>query len=154
VDIRELAELAEMPVRNVRYLISEGFVDQPAAREGVKLGRDYGDRHLLQLRTYKKLRDAGLSQQAIRLMTEGREPSDVEQGLQETVRTVVPGIEMRIVPALVPEGLERDELVQRILEALAALGISREGTTHADGQDEDRGSAGEAQGRRARQRRR
>lgn len=152
MDIRKLAELSGMPVRNVRYLITEGFVDGPDVEEGAKVGRIYGDRHLTQLRVYQTLRDAGRSQKEILALIADRDPVEVARQLEAVVRHVAPGIEVRVVPALVPDGLGRDELVQRILGALDVLGVSNEGKTHADGRNEVRGSAGEAQGRRPRQR--
>lgn len=151
MDIRKLAELTGMPVRNVRYLIAEGFIDRPDTNEGA-VNAVYGERHLAQLRVYQTLRDAGRSQAEIRTLIAGRDPAEVARELEAVVRHVLPGIEMRIVPALVPDGLGRDELVQRILGALEILGISKEWNEHAAAQDEDRGSAGEAQGRRSRQR--
>ncbi len=155
MDIKELAELAAMPVRNVRYLIAQKFVDGPDTSAG-PVNAVYTERHLEQLRLYQSLRDAGLSQQAIRAMTEEREPSEVAQRMQEVARHVAPGIEMRIVPALVPGDLDREELVHRILGILSDLGVSKKGNANVDAQDEDRRSAGEdeAQGRRPRQRRR
>jgi DNA-binding transcriptional MerR regulator len=152
VDIRKLADLAAMPVRNVRYLITEGFVDHPDTKDGA-VNAVYGERHLAQLRLYQTLRDAGCSQQEIRAMTAGRDPAEVARGLEAVVRHVLPGIEVRVVPALVPADVDRDELVQRILGALEVLGISKKGSEHADAQKQNRRSAGEAQGRRSRHRR-
>src|SRR5437762_2057686 len=111
-----------MPVRNVRYLIAEGLIDAPNT-DGGPVNAVYSERHLEQLRLYQTLRDAGMSQQEIRAMTEGRDPAEVASGLQSVIRRIAPGIELKVVPALVPDAVDRDELVQRILGALSVLGI-------------------------------
>ena len=58
----EIAALAELPRRTVRYYIQEGLVDRP---EGVGKGAYYTQRHLEQLLLVRKWQLAGLSLERI-----------------------------------------------------------------------------------------
>lgn len=61
--IDELASLAELPRRNVRYYIQQGLVDRPI---GEKRTAYYAASHLEQLLTIRKWQHAGLSLERIR----------------------------------------------------------------------------------------
>jgi len=54
----EIAALAELPRRTVRYYIQSGLVDRP---EGIGKGAFYTDRHVEQLMLVRKWQLAGLS---------------------------------------------------------------------------------------------
>ena len=58
----EIAALAELPRRTVRYYIQEGLVDRP---EGIGKGAYYTQRHLEQLLLVRKWQLAGLSLERI-----------------------------------------------------------------------------------------
>jgi DNA-binding transcriptional MerR regulator len=60
--IDEIAALAELPRRNVRYYIQEGLVDRP---EGIGRGAHYTQRHVEQLLQVRKWTLAGLSLERI-----------------------------------------------------------------------------------------
>lgn len=60
--LEELAALAELPRRTVRYYIQSGLVDRP---EGVGKGARYLARHLEQLLLVRKWQLAGLSLERI-----------------------------------------------------------------------------------------
>ena len=67
--IKELAKLSGLTERTVRYYMEKGLVDRPV---GQRKAAYYLDRHLEQLRTVKRYREAGFSLERIsRLMKEG-----------------------------------------------------------------------------------
>lgn len=59
----ELAALAELPRRTVRYYLQIGLLDKPG---GLGRGAHYDSRHLDQLLTIRKWQQAGLSLERIR----------------------------------------------------------------------------------------
>jgi DNA-binding transcriptional MerR regulator len=138
VDIKQLASEAGTPVRMVRYLISEGFVDPPKMLTKDKASASYGERHLTQLRLYLHMKDAGLSQNDIRERISERSPAEMLAGIDEVVRRIAPGIELKVTASLVPANADADEIKQRIMGALAVLGIETEkGKAHADAENQD-----------------
>ena len=66
--IEELAALAELPRRSVRYYIQQGLVDRPI---GEKRAAYYTAAHLDQLLTIRKWQQAGLSLDRIREILAG-----------------------------------------------------------------------------------
>ena len=110
----ELATLAELPRRTVRYYIQVGLVSPP---EGRGPGAHYGPRHLEQLLTIRKWQGAGLSLERIRELLAGEEggapvppPRPRGRGAVEVWSHVVvdEGIELLIEPSragLSPEGV-------------------------------------------------
>lgn len=110
----ELATLAELPRRTVRYYIQIGLVSPP---EGRGPGAHYGPRHLEQLLTIRKWQGAGLSLERIRELLAGEEggapvppPRPRGRGAVEVWSHVVvdEGIELLIEPSragLSPEGV-------------------------------------------------
>ncbi len=69
----ELAALAELPRRTVRYYLQIGLLERPG---GLGRGAHYGSRHLDQLLGIRKWQQAGLSLERIRelLAPEGQTP--------------------------------------------------------------------------------
>jgi DNA-binding transcriptional MerR regulator len=121
VDIKELAQRAAMPVRNVRYLISEKFVDPPRTDEGGKAHAHYGEEHLAQIRMYQHLRDAGMSQRQVRAHIEGRSVSEVIAGINEVVRRLAPGLELKVTASLIPGDVNVDEVLARVRSILETV---------------------------------
>lgn len=70
MNIHELTEAARITERQVRYLISEGFMPPP---EGGRANATYGETHLTAIHRYNRLRDLGFPPAAIKLMLEARE---------------------------------------------------------------------------------
>jgi DNA-binding transcriptional MerR regulator len=70
----ELAALAGLPRRTVRYYLQVGLLPRP---DGVGRGPHYGPRHAEQLLAIRKWQDAGLSLERIRelLATDGETPA-------------------------------------------------------------------------------
>jgi len=124
VDIKELAHRAAMPSRNVRYLIAEGFVDPPDLEHG-KANATYGEQHLEQLRLYQTLRDAGLSQRQIRARIEGRAASEILAEVDEVVRQLAPGLEIKMRVSLLPADMNIEEVITRVRGMLEAVMQSR-----------------------------
>jgi len=121
VDIKELAQRAAMPIRNVRYLISEKFVDPPRTDAGGKAHADYGEEHLAQIRMYLHLRDAGMSQRQIRAHIEGRSVREVIKGIDEVVRQLAPGLKLKVTASLVPGDVDVDEVLARVRSILETV---------------------------------
>ena len=118
--LEELASLAELPRRTVRYYIQEGLLDRP---EGAGRGAHYTRRHVEQLLEVRKWQQAGLSLERIReLLTQGPEtlvppPRRRERGAVEVWSHIVldDGVELTIEPTrtqLSPEELR--ELAQGV----------------------------------------
>ena len=72
--IDELASLAELPRRTVRYYIQQGLVDRPI---GEKRAAHYTASHLGQLLTIRKWQQAGLSLDRIREILAGPGPGEL-----------------------------------------------------------------------------
>lgn len=70
MNIRELIAAAQITERQVRYLISEGFMPPP---EGGRANANYGETHLAAIHRYNRLRDLGFPPAAIKLMLEAKE---------------------------------------------------------------------------------
>jgi len=60
--MKELSALVDMTARNIRFYIQEGIVDKP---HGQNKGAYYTEKHLRQLLTVKKYKDAGVSLERI-----------------------------------------------------------------------------------------
>ena len=72
--LQEISTLTGMPVRTIRYYIQKNLVDKP---EGARKTATYGQQHLEQLMTVKRLSDAGLSLAAIAKVMSGSQVADV-----------------------------------------------------------------------------
>jgi DNA-binding transcriptional MerR regulator len=124
----ELAALAELPRRTVRYYIQVGLLSPP---EGRGPGAHYRPRHLEQLLTIRKWQGAGLSLERIRELLAGEEggtpvppPRPRGRGTVEVWSHVVvdEGVELLIEPSragLSPEAVRAIargviELVDRV----------------------------------------
>lgn len=70
--IDELATLASLPVRTVRYYIQIGLLDRP---QGEKRGAHYLSHHLEKLLRIRQLTDAGISLERIREVLSGAPPA-------------------------------------------------------------------------------
>ena len=70
--INEIAALAELPRRTVRYYIQQGLVDRPI---GEKRSAHYTTAHLDQLLTIRKWQNAGVSLDRIREILAGPDAS-------------------------------------------------------------------------------
>ena len=121
----ELAILADLPRRTVRFYLQQGLVDRPV---GLGRGAHYTGRHLEQLLTVKKWRDAGLSLERIAELVAGGEapvpPRPVRPGQVEVWSRVhlADGVELHLEPGragLSPEQVRA--LVRAVGEAYRTI---------------------------------
>lgn len=117
----ELATLAGLTPRTVRYYIQQGLVDRP---EGEKRGAHYLARHLEQLLQVRRWVDAGLSLERIAELVDGAPadppPRAARPGSVEVWSrvTLADGLEVHLEPGRA--GLSAEQvraLVRRITEA-------------------------------------
>lgn len=93
----ELASLTGATLRQIRFLIAEGFVPPP---DGGRTYANYGDKHVRAIRRFQRLRALGFPNAAIRLLLEAREgvPIPVTDGITLIVATDLIGGEMDVDP--------------------------------------------------------
>jgi len=109
VHIRELLAKTNVEERQVRYLISEGFVPPPT---GGRANADYGHEHVSAIKRYMRLRDLGFPPAAIKLLLQSREGAPF---------SIVPGITLVIDPELLGSGTPTRLLMKRIETVLTDL---------------------------------
>lgn len=134
----ELAALASLPRRTVRYYIQQGLVDRPAG--GGTRAAYYTPGHLDQLLTIGKWSQAGLSLERIRELLRGEVPP-VPPPPRGTVEVrshlrVAEGVEMVVEPGragLTPEQVRRlfREVLQRF-ESITSEDEADEAREHPD----------------------
>ena len=97
--IRELLSRTKMAERQVRYLISEGFI--PAPRGG-RANADYGDDHIAAINRYNRLRELGFPPAAIKVLLQSKEgaPFGVAPGITLVVDPQLLGLAVPIEPIL------------------------------------------------------
>lgn len=117
----ELATLAGLTPRTVRYYIQQGLVDRP---EGEKRGAHYLARHLEQLLQVRRWVDAGLSLERIAELVDGAPadppPRAARPGSVEVWSrvTLADGLEVHLEPGRAGLSAEQARaLVRRITEA-------------------------------------
>lgn len=99
--IHDLATLASVPTRTVRFYIAQGLMDRP---HGAKRGAWYEDRHLQQLLLIRRWTDAGLSLERVRELQSGSPeeapPRPVKPGMVEVWSriTLADGVEIQVEP--------------------------------------------------------
>ncbi len=126
--IDELATLAGVTPRTVRFYIAEGLMDKP---EGEKRGAHYLARHLDQLLQVRRWADAGLSLERIRELRAGAAedppPRPVRPGAIEVWSrvTLADGLELQVEPGRA--GLTPEQLRALVRAVTAAYRSVREG---------------------------
>ena len=98
-----------MAERQVRYLISEGFI--PAPRGG-RANADYGDDHIAAINRYNRLRELGFPPAAIKVLLQSKEgaPFVVAPGITLVVDPQLLGLAVTIEPIL--------ETIQKLLNTI------------------------------------
>lgn len=107
--LTELIAQTGIAERQVRYLISEGFIPHP---EGGRANADYGEAHVAGIRRYTRLRELGFPPAAIKLLLGAREG---------TPFPVVPGITLVVSPELVASGAAVEPLAEQITALLTKI---------------------------------
>ena len=119
--IHDLATLASVPTRTVRFYIAEGLIDRP---HGAKRGAWYEDRHLQQLLLIRRWTDAGLSLDRVRELQAGSPeeapPQPVKPGMVEVWSriTLADAVEIQVEPGragMTPEQVRA--FIQGVTEA-------------------------------------
>jgi len=126
--IKELSTLVDMTARNIRFYIQQAIVDKP---HGLNKGAYYTEKHLRQLMTVKKYKDAGVSLERIaQIVHEDTEvpqvdykirPGNIEvisriqlmEGLELTINPERSGLTQRDIRKISRELLELIETIQK-----------------------------------------
>ncbi len=99
--IHDLATLASVPTRTVRFYIAQGLMNRP---HGAKRGAWYDERHLQQLLLIRRWTDAGLSLDRVRELQAGSPeeapPRPIKPGTVEVWSriTLADGLEIQVEP--------------------------------------------------------
>lgn len=107
--IKELTKLTGIPERQVRFLITEGFMPPPS---GGRANADYGDEHVEAIERYTRLRDLGFPPAAIKLLL---------QANQGAPFPVEPGITLVVDPELVGKNRKTGSLIKKIGSLLTEI---------------------------------
>ena len=97
----ELSIITGATIRQIRFLISEGFVPSP---EGGRTYAAYGDAHVQAIRRFQRLKGLGFPNAAIRLLLDAREGVPVP---------VMDGLTLVIAPDLIGRETDIDEIISR-----------------------------------------
>lgn len=97
----ELSTITGATIRQIRFLISEGFVPSP---EGGRTYATYGDAHVQAIRRFQRLKGLGFPNAAIRLLLDAREGVPVP---------VMDGLTLVIAPDLIGQEANIDEIITR-----------------------------------------
>jgi DNA-binding transcriptional MerR regulator len=105
--LKDLIERTGTAERQIRYLISEGFVPPP---RGGRANADYGEDHIEAVTRYARLKELGFSPAAIRLL------------LGATAGTPFPiakGITLVIDPSQLASGADLEPIIQSTRDVLS-----------------------------------
>ena len=125
--IHEIASLAGLSTRTVRYYIAEALVDRPL---GTKRGAWYVQRHLEQLLLIRRWTDAGLSLDRVRELQAGAPedapPRPARPGPGEVWSRITraDGLELQVEPGRA--GLSPEQLRELLREVTAAYHRARD----------------------------
>ena len=123
--LRELSAMLDLSPRTIRFYIQEGLVDRP---EGQNKGAYYTERHLRQLRTVRKYKEAGVSLERIAQILHEEESPEVDYRIRPGTIEVISrihlaeGLELCVDPER--SGLDRQAIrtlskeILRVLEEL------------------------------------
>lgn len=109
MNIRELVATSKITERQVRYLISEGFIPPP---EGGRANASYGQKHLDAIGRYNRLRDLGFPPSAIKLMLEAKEGIPFP---------VTPDVTLIIAPGLLQSGADPQPIAAAVQSLLKEI---------------------------------
>ena len=131
--IKELSALLDMTARNIRFYIQQEIVDKP---HGQNRGAYYTQKHLQQLLTVKKYKDAGVSLERIaQIIHEDENSSKIDYQIRpgniEVISRIhlMDGLELTINP-------ERSGLTQHEIRKLTKSLLKTIETMHKEKQDD------------------
>jgi len=114
VTLAELAEIAGVPPRQIRFLITEGILP-PAAKTG-RAADGYGEEHLTKIRRYMTLHGLGMKPAAAKVLMVFEDAIPIYQAR---------GVELRVDPAIDPASIDVDATLAELAGALNAY-LSKE----------------------------
>lgn len=115
--IRELIQKTNTTERQVRYLISEGFMPGPV---GGRANAEYDDNHVRIIQRYSRLRELGFPPAAIKLLLNARDG---------TPFPIDDGITLLVSPDLLASGTPVAPLIQKIEQILVEI-LKEDGHDH------------------------
>jgi len=129
--INQLARLANVSVRTIRYYIKEGLLPSPEIRGRYSY---YDESYLLRIRLIKRLQDAFLPLKEIRLQMEALDIAEIKNLLAEKDEKGILGsklshLEYNVLPGI-KETSSAAEYITRILEAHPVVPGKLEQTGH------------------------
>jgi DNA-binding transcriptional MerR regulator len=107
--IRELIATTGIAERQLRYLISEGFVPPP---RGGRSNAEYGEDHVLAIQRYGRLRELGFPPAAIKLLLDAKDGAPFP---------VAPGVTLVIDPELIGSGKPVKPMLALIEKTLTSV---------------------------------
>ena len=128
--IHDLATLASVPTRTVRFYIAQGLMDRP---HGAKRGAWYEERHLQQLLLIRRWTDAGLSLDRVRELQAGSPeeapPRPIKPGMVEVWSRIslADGVEIQVEPGRA--GMTPEQVRSFIQDVTAAYRRTREASS-------------------------
>ncbi len=102
--IHELVERTGVQPRQIRYLISEGFIPPPS---GGRANAEYDEAHVAAIDRYQRLRSAGFLPSSIKLILGSGAPVPL-----------APGVAVIIDPAALDPNLDPRVIADRLIEAV------------------------------------
>ena len=115
MNIRELEEKTGYSARQIRFLISEGFMPSP---EGSRTKPDYTDQHIEAIQRYQVAREAGLTPKVIHFMKR----QDVQQ---DSIKfSLGEGIEVSCQISKIDFG-KTDEMSEEFRKMINGMAIGR-----------------------------
>lgn len=123
--LKDLIKQTGLAERQVRYLITEGFIPPP---KGGRANADYGDSHVSGIKRYLALKDLGFPPAAIRLLL------DAKPGVP---LVLAPGITLIVSPDLIGSSQDLMALQERTSNAFSNLFTSLEKGPSPDDFDTD-----------------
>jgi MerR family copper efflux transcriptional regulator len=119
--LKELIERTGIPERQVRYLISEGFVPPPT---GGRAKADYGQDHVAAVTRYARLKELGFPPAAIRLLL------GATAGIPFPIAK---GITLVIDPAQLASGMDTEAVIRSARDVITrAIGKSTHSNSSGD----------------------
>jgi len=107
--IDELTRRTGIAERQLRYMISEGFVPAPS---GGRAHAEYDETHVAAVQRYTRLRELGFPPAAIKLLLQAREGVPFP---------VAPGITLVVAPELLSSGQAVPPLVEAVRRLLTDI---------------------------------
>ena len=109
MNIHDLTSMTGLPARQVRYLVSEGFMPSPT---GGRSNAQYGDAHLQAIRRYLRLKDLGFPPAAIRRLLEAKAGAPFP---------IADGVTLIVAPELIGAACDQEHLLARTKELFAQI---------------------------------